>query len=98
VVGYWRGARLYLYCVATRRAVAVNERVFAVLEYFARRRSPEALLSRASPPSARLLRAVIDRLVTCGLLVAEDGETTVEDKLDDWGPWNPVASFFHMAI
>ena len=97
LVAYWKDGTPVVRNFATGAAVAVPASLVEILQYFERWRGAEefaAHLDVTRPAADRLLA----RLTRMTLLQTSDSpRSRVDEALDRWGTWNPVAGFFHMS-
>ena len=94
VVCYWQGDALILHEPVTRQRYTVTPLAVALMHAC---RGPQSFTAiRAAFPglTASTLRRVLTQMTTSGVIVRSRGAPPSNAT---WGPWSPVASFFHFA-
>jgi SagB-type dehydrogenase family enzyme len=98
LVSYWNGDRLIFHNYATGAAISAAPLTSAVLDFFGRWRSVEALAIRFPEYSRASLEDAVAALERHSLLTrrGQPPDRTVA-ALVSWAGWNPAAGFFHLS-
>src|SRR5215813_10461282 len=101
MVAYWRDGQFVLENFLTRRRITADPLAAAILHFFDRYRSERQLCAKFPEYSPASLRKAVRSLVRQSFLEtytrgAADLDVQSE-ALEEWGEWNPTASFFHFS-
>ena len=98
VVSFWQDGQLIVSNYATGVSVTGTPLALEVLDELNQWRTWSDLSANRSPEERKLLRRLVDLMVTRTLLTrSTDKPRKIDGELSRWGTWNPVAGFFHRA-
>jgi SagB-type dehydrogenase family enzyme len=97
VMSYWSHEGLVFHNYATGIRTGASPVVFSILDFFAEWRSLADLQRESADFDPISLKRAVSRLVSRSLLQRSDRPRRVEQQMETWGGWNPVAGFFHFS-
>jgi SagB-type dehydrogenase family enzyme len=98
LVCYWHNRRLVLHDYARGARTIATPLVVDVLDGLATWQPIDEIFHRLEGVAPALVEDLVRVLLRRGLLERSDRRSAPKsDALDEWGSWNPQASFFHLA-
>src|SRR5829696_4221028 len=98
LVSYWEDERLLVENYATAGRVSADPLALEILHFFSGWRSVDALLAHLRDYEPTSLRRVVAALEHHTLLErSHQPADTRAVAMEQWGPWNPAAGFFHLS-
>jgi len=97
LVSYWKDDMFVLHNYATGKVLAISPGSTELLDHFDDWRSAHEFSAQCGIPPREAKRLLASMVKATLLQSSSSSPSARESAMARWGPWNPIAGFFHQA-